>query len=196
MTEASRAHGRAADLRAVIFDMDGVLTDSEPAFHAAVNDILARYGKHVALDEYVQFIGMATEQMWSEMIALKQVPARLEEIMTVQASDTAKTWELGADGSYTKLGPNGTAVRAQQRFIEILRERVKHSDTLARGNRFHILRVPLPSVEERDEARRAIKKARRRSTSAKTGCCAGSSPRRHGDTEISRIFLRGSVPPW
>ena len=81
MSEASRAHGRAADLRAVIFDMDGVLTDSEPAFHAAVNDILARYGKHVALDEYVQFIGMATEQMWSKMIALKQVPARLEEII-------------------------------------------------------------------------------------------------------------------
>ena len=32
-----------APFRAIIFDMDGVLTDSEPAFHAAVNDILTRY---------------------------------------------------------------------------------------------------------------------------------------------------------
>ena len=41
-------HLRSRRFRAVIFDMDGVLTDSEPAFHAAINDILARYGKHVA----------------------------------------------------------------------------------------------------------------------------------------------------
>jgi HAD superfamily hydrolase (TIGR01509 family) len=67
--------------RAVIFDMDGVLTDSEPAFHAAVNDILARYGEHTPIDEYQQFIGMATPAMWARMIALKRLPASLDEIL-------------------------------------------------------------------------------------------------------------------
>ena len=66
---------------AVIFDMDGVLTDSEPAFHAAVNDILAQYGQHTPVEEYQQFIGMATPAMWAKMIALKQLPATLDEIL-------------------------------------------------------------------------------------------------------------------
>jgi HAD superfamily hydrolase (TIGR01509 family) len=61
--------------------MDGVLTDSEPAFHAAVNDILARYGEHVALEDYGAFIGMATPAMWQRMIALKHLPATLDEIL-------------------------------------------------------------------------------------------------------------------
>ena len=61
--------------------MDGVLVDSEPAFHAAVNDILARYGEHTPIDEYQQFIGMATPAMWAQMIALKRLPASLDEIL-------------------------------------------------------------------------------------------------------------------
>jgi HAD superfamily hydrolase (TIGR01509 family) len=65
----------------VIFDMDGVLTDSEPAFHAAVNDILACYGAHTPVEEYQQFIGMATPAMWAKMIALKGLAAPLGEIL-------------------------------------------------------------------------------------------------------------------
>jgi HAD superfamily hydrolase (TIGR01509 family) len=61
--------------------MDGVLTDSEPAFFAAVNDILGRYGKSVGLREYEQFIGSATPAMWTRMIALKEIPATLAEIL-------------------------------------------------------------------------------------------------------------------
>jgi HAD superfamily hydrolase (TIGR01509 family) len=61
--------------------MDGVLTDSEPAFHAAVNDILARYGKHVSLGDYERFIGAQTPAMWTEMIAWQGLDVALEEIL-------------------------------------------------------------------------------------------------------------------
>ena len=61
--------------------MDGTLTDSEPAFHAAVNDILARYGKHVPIEEYGRFIGMETPPMWTQMIELQALPATLAEIL-------------------------------------------------------------------------------------------------------------------
>jgi HAD superfamily hydrolase (TIGR01509 family) len=67
--------------RAVIFDMDGVLTDSEPAFHAAVNDILARYGTSIDIHTYERFIGMATPVMWRQVIDLFQIPASLDEIL-------------------------------------------------------------------------------------------------------------------
>ncbi|MBF6600846.1 MAG: HAD family phosphatase [Dehalococcoidia bacterium] len=67
--------------RAVIFDMDGVLTDSEPAFHAAVNDILDRFGTSISLRDYERFIGTATPVMWQRMIALKRLPATLPEIL-------------------------------------------------------------------------------------------------------------------
>ena len=73
--------GAATRFGAVIFDMDGVLTDSEPAFHAAVNDILARYGESISLHDYEGFIGTATPVMWERMIALKRLPAPLDEIL-------------------------------------------------------------------------------------------------------------------
>jgi HAD superfamily hydrolase (TIGR01509 family) len=67
--------------RAVIFDMDGVLTDSEPAFYAAINDILARYGEHIPMDEYRPYIGQATPHVWSALIRMKNLPASLDEVV-------------------------------------------------------------------------------------------------------------------
>jgi HAD superfamily hydrolase (TIGR01509 family) len=61
--------------------MDGVLTDSEPSFHAAVNDVIVRFGKQITLDEYQPFIGMATAQMWGRVIELKQLPATVDEMV-------------------------------------------------------------------------------------------------------------------
>lgn len=61
--------------------MDGVLTDSEPAFHAAVNDMLARYGTHIAMDEYTQFIGSATESMWASIIAMRDLPVTVDAMV-------------------------------------------------------------------------------------------------------------------
>ena len=67
--------------RAVIFDMDGTLTDSEPAFHAAINDILARYGKHVPIEDYGQFIGLETPVTWTKMIAMHGLQIELADVI-------------------------------------------------------------------------------------------------------------------
>jgi HAD superfamily hydrolase (TIGR01509 family) len=61
--------------------MDGTLTDSEPAFHAAINDILARYGKHVPIEDYGQFIGMETPATWTKMIAMQGLPVELVDVI-------------------------------------------------------------------------------------------------------------------
>jgi HAD superfamily hydrolase (TIGR01509 family) len=67
--------------RAVIFDMDGVMTDSEPAFHAAVNDILGEFGHHISVDDYARYVGSAARAMWGAMIERFGLPAPLEEIV-------------------------------------------------------------------------------------------------------------------
>jgi HAD superfamily hydrolase (TIGR01509 family) len=61
--------------------MDGVLTDSEPAFHAAVNDVLAAFGKSITIEEYEPFIGSSMANMWTGVIALKQVPVTYDEVV-------------------------------------------------------------------------------------------------------------------
>ncbi len=63
-------------------------------------------------------------------------------------TDSAKTWELGADGKYTKMAPGTPAVRVQTRLMELARERSRQNDALSRTGRFHILSVPQLPVEE------------------------------------------------
>ncbi|KYF78339.1 polyphosphate kinase [Sorangium cellulosum] len=89
------------------------------------------------------------------------IRARVEDMLNMVTSDTAKTWELASDGSYHKLQvPAGAApLRSQQRFIELARERVKLSDPLARGGgRFHILRVPASASDGESRHRKGTKK--------------------------------------
>ncbi len=88
------------------------------------------------------------------------IRARLEDILGVLCSDTLKSWELKADGSYVKVAPTATPIRAQQRFLELARDRVRHADQSSRGRRFHVLHVPT-SVEERAEARRVKHKKKK-----------------------------------
>jgi HAD superfamily hydrolase (TIGR01509 family) len=70
-----------APLRAVIFDMDGVLTDSEPAFYAAINDVLARYGHHVGMEQYAELIGSATPHTWSKLIEWFALAVSLDAVI-------------------------------------------------------------------------------------------------------------------
>jgi HAD superfamily hydrolase (TIGR01509 family) len=72
---------RQAPYRAVIFDMDGVVTDSEPAFFAAVNDVLARYGHSISVEDYAPNIGSSTPATWTAMIERFRLPVTLEAII-------------------------------------------------------------------------------------------------------------------
>jgi polyphosphate kinase len=88
------------------------------------------------------------------------IRARTAEILGTLMADNVKSWELHADGSYAKVTPQAGAapVRSQYRAIELARERVKHSDPLSRGGRFHILAVPKGPEEEQRRAKNAKKK--------------------------------------
>lgn len=54
--------------RAVIFDMDGVLLDSEPLHHDAVNAVLFEDGlPPLPLAEYTRYLGTTDEDMWRDL---------------------------------------------------------------------------------------------------------------------------------
>jgi len=51
--------------RAVIFDMDGVLIDSEPLYTEMNKELFAELGINMDPSEYHQFVGMSSPLMWT-----------------------------------------------------------------------------------------------------------------------------------
>lgn len=69
-------------LRAVIFDLDGVLWDGEPLYHEAFNVVLKPYGHHIEITDpqYTRIIGASVETAWEWMrttFGLTESPAAL-----------------------------------------------------------------------------------------------------------------------
>jgi mannitol-1-/sugar-/sorbitol-6-/2-deoxyglucose-6-phosphatase len=50
------------EINTVIFDMDGLLVDTEPLWKAAADEVFAAYGKKVSLAEYLTTTGLRTRE--------------------------------------------------------------------------------------------------------------------------------------
>jgi polyphosphate kinase len=68
------------------------------------------------------------------------IVTRLIEIMKLQVSDNAKSWLLQRDGKYERVQPKPgePIVRAQAKFIELTRDRVKGFEAGATSGRFYL----------------------------------------------------------
>ncbi|HEY8837962.1 MAG TPA: HAD family phosphatase [Dehalococcoidia bacterium] len=53
---------------AVVFDMDGVLLDSEPLHFITVNELLAEEGGVLELAEYLGYVGTTLEDTWADLV--------------------------------------------------------------------------------------------------------------------------------
>lgn len=51
-------------LKAVIFDMDGVLVNTEPVYYKVIKEILNENGHDIDYKEYGKYIGMTNENTW------------------------------------------------------------------------------------------------------------------------------------
>ena len=72
----------ARRFRAVVFDMDGVIADSEPAFFEAVNVVLLPTGKQIDWERYQRLLGTSTATTWQgvvDMLSLQVDPADFVE---------------------------------------------------------------------------------------------------------------------
>src|SRR3974390_988577 len=70
---------------AVIFDMDGVIVDSEPRHEAAFLDVVREigYGEHLSL-RFDDFVGRSDQELWQAFITTHQPPHSLQELIELK----------------------------------------------------------------------------------------------------------------
>ncbi|MGB7567004.1 MAG: HAD family phosphatase [Chitinivibrionales bacterium] len=73
-------------LRAVIFDMDGVIIDSEPFHWEANKKIFAGLGIGVSFSDYKQYIGSSNTNMWADLKARFGLPQLVEDLVQLQVN--------------------------------------------------------------------------------------------------------------
>ena len=64
---------------AVIFDMDGVLVDTEMAFFGAVNEILLPTGKQVAWNDYKQLLGTSVDVTRVKLVEMLELDGNADD---------------------------------------------------------------------------------------------------------------------
>jgi HAD superfamily hydrolase (TIGR01509 family) len=68
---------------AIVFDMDGVLLDSEPLHFAALGTVLARDGVALSQSENEEFIGTTAEAMFATVISRYGLPRTVGEYIAL-----------------------------------------------------------------------------------------------------------------
>jgi beta-phosphoglucomutase len=68
-------------IRTVIFDMDGVIIDTEPIHHAAFLKLFAELGIDVSAAEYASFLGSSTRNVMQRLVASYALPQAPETLL-------------------------------------------------------------------------------------------------------------------
>ena len=98
---------------AVIFDMDGVLADSEPLHFVATRDVLARYGIPYGAADAVEFFGTTDPEMFA---TLRRRHATLPDPERLTAERTQQVLGLLADGAVPLPGVPGVPRALRSRY--------------------------------------------------------------------------------
>ncbi len=71
------------DIQAIIFDMDGVIIDSEPLYYQIQKGFFKDLGFSVFKQEYDTFIGAGMQLMWRKLHAKHNLPFTVEQLVTM-----------------------------------------------------------------------------------------------------------------
>lgn len=81
---------------AVIFDMDGVLLDSEPLHYEAVRLILAEQGIDFPLADYFHYLGTTLTSTWDDLCERYPITMSFEQFEARYNDDVLAQYEAGA----------------------------------------------------------------------------------------------------
>ncbi len=82
-------------IKAFIFDMDGVIIDSEPLHFQTDKMVMRDLGHDIADDELTGFVGVTNPDMWAELIKRYKLDSTVEELLERQSK--YKTELFGQD---------------------------------------------------------------------------------------------------
>ncbi len=68
-------------LRAIIFDMDGVIIDSEPIHYSANKRIFEELGIPINRSSYSNYIGVSNQEMWQDLKNEYNLQQSVEELL-------------------------------------------------------------------------------------------------------------------
>jgi HAD superfamily hydrolase (TIGR01509 family) len=79
-----RSNTRSGKLKAIIFDMDGVIIDSMPLHHQIEREMLREYGYDISEEEHNTFAGNTDYYMWSVMKERFNLEASVDELTAIK----------------------------------------------------------------------------------------------------------------
>lgn len=82
-------------IKAVIFDMDGVIADTERIYFDADNMVLRQFGKEQTLDYFLKFVGTTTKHHYQTIIKDFGLNASVDELLMQRQKYTALLMKNG-----------------------------------------------------------------------------------------------------
>ncbi len=71
-------------MQAVIFDMDGVIIDSEPVHQRLEIEMLEELGGSISTEEYLKFVGTTDDYMWSHFKEMYDLEPSVEDLIATK----------------------------------------------------------------------------------------------------------------
>ncbi|WP_311083183.1 HAD family phosphatase [Paenibacillus polymyxa] len=78
-------------VKAVIFDMDGVLVDSEPIYFEIERSSFAHFGAPMTEEEHHTYVGVTLESMWRQVLDRHQLSHTVEEALSYHRTNVMQT---------------------------------------------------------------------------------------------------------
>ncbi|ASS65407.1 MULTISPECIES: HAD family hydrolase [unclassified Paenibacillus] len=82
MNAWSLSDWQESPIQAVLFDMDGVLVDSEPIYFEIERSSFVHFGASVDDEEHHGYVGITLETMWRRVLDKHRINASLEEVLS------------------------------------------------------------------------------------------------------------------
>ncbi|MDF2985937.1 MAG: HAD-superfamily hydrolase, subfamily variant 3 [Eubacterium sp.] len=71
-------------IKAFIFDMDGVIIDSEPLHFQSDKLVMKEFGIDIPDSELMKFVGVTNPKMWADLIKSYNLGASIEKLLEIQ----------------------------------------------------------------------------------------------------------------
>ena len=82
-------------IEGVIFDMDGVILDSEPIHYKVEKAILANFNQPFEFEDHARFVGQTTRDLWKTLCKERQLSQGFEVLALLDNADYMQELEKG-----------------------------------------------------------------------------------------------------